>query len=321
MRKNGYTYLITILVIAVIVIAISYMIGIFNNNLIIYKNERDSIQSGMYAESMINISISDYDKLKEVCRKIYYDGKNDFLNIKPEYTVDDIEIKKLEICNDSTFSKNGFLITSVIEYNGIEESCFAKGEIVNSLFTMGKSILNPRILEGDEINNLKETEIDFNDANKSIARVIEISQDCYMKKDGLNIIIYTEEIEETEFGKTVKENILHKYSCYDDIYLKQIGGTVAIEDVVKIYGIVELSSVYLYKDIEIQGILNLKGNINYIDSKAQINVKGITINTCGNSENNLNSEYDFDLVNRYSEHIKNFIRPKINTIQKSLPEI
>ncbi|CDZ74442.1 hypothetical protein ING2D1G_0248 [Peptoniphilus sp. ING2-D1G] len=104
----------------------------------------------------------------------------------------------------------------------------------------------------------------------------------------------------------------------DSFYITQSGGSLCIVDEIRIRGIVDIDNILLNENLNIDGILVLRSNVNFLDNPKNIYVKGITVNTPSVSENNVISRYDFGEIDLYSRGISNYIKPRIYSIKRSI---
>ena len=134
MKKQAFTYIITILIIAIIVIAISFLVKNQKNNLMIIKNLDDRIQASASSESMINIAIAD-ENFKDNLKDLYFDKE---ASINPKF-LDEVpgQDKKYILQVDNSIEKNGFKLKAYLKYKNIEYAHEAYGTIANQIYTKG----------------------------------------------------------------------------------------------------------------------------------------------------------------------------------------
>ncbi|WP_138159740.1 hypothetical protein [Peptoniphilus catoniae] len=318
MKRNGFTYIVTIVVISIIVTLISFLLESFKNNLIISSNEENNIQSQLYAESLINIALSE-DSFKDKVKTVYFEDRHE-IDYKPEDLIEDISNEYIKLSLDNSLTKKGFLMEASLDYKDIESKCFASGTIVNKIYLKGAGVLNSSTTNEEDLLESKEAFENINYKDFTYVEYIYLDEgDYFLEKDGLYFNIYKEE-------ETVKENgdigivktSLKKYPHNKSIYLKQDRGSLCIVDNIDLRGIVDVNKIYLNNNLGLKGIMILRNNIEYLDNPARISVEGITINFERASENNLISNYDFDNIDMYGKIIENFIKPELYNIKRDL---
>ncbi|WP_143270576.1 hypothetical protein [Anaerosphaera aminiphila] len=312
-----------IFIISIILLTLNYMFSNVESSSNILKNESNLLQAELSAESIINIVLSDEEELKKSCKEIYNGSKNKLVENINTYVLDDIEDLQVNLSLDNTYEENGFLLESKLQYRGIDASCYSKGTIVNPVYTLGVDVLNKNTLESKEIEKLIEEYSNINIDSFEKINVVDLdSGTYYLKKEELNFIVYSEIIEYDENGESFTvENILYKYPISKGVFLNQKEGILVVEDNLNLYGVFNLSEVYLSEDLNIKGLLALNGSVNNIENTKNIVVEGILVNLLGLSENNVVSNYNFKYLKNYSNYIPGFFDIIVRAIEKSKVEI
>ena len=313
MKKQAFTYIITILIIAIIVIAISFLVKNQKNNLMTIKNLDDKIQASASSESMINIAIAD-EKFKDNLKDLYFKKA---ASVNPKF-LDEIpgEDKKYILQADNSIEDKGFKLKAYLKYKNIEYAHEAYGTIANQIYTKGIAILNKNVIDEEDY---QETLDSFNnlDVNKSTyVNSLELDgKDYHLARDGNYFIIY--EIEEIIGGESVEEikNIVRKESINKSLYIKQKNGSLTVDENMKLRGIIDIDNIILNQDLKIHGIYLHRNEI--LSENSSVKVDGIAINMNGNSENNIDANYNFNNIYNYAKLIDNFIKAKIYSIQAS----
>ncbi|CDZ74440.1 putative membrane protein [Peptoniphilus sp. ING2-D1G] len=313
MKKRGFTYIVTIIIVTLIILGLSLLISNLKDELLIVKNQRDSIQADAYAESMINIALS--DKRFTNCLEDIYHGKSKSMQIAPAHIIDELDSSKITLKLDNSIVKKGFLMTAEVEYKNINSRFFAQGSIVNPLYLKKLGVLNPRVIGEEEVGQLKDSFTKHPDESLSFVDYIHLEdKDYFIEKDGRYFVIYEENLQ----GEEPTRNIMARGLSTDSFYITQSGGSLCIVDEIRIRGIVDIDNILLNENLNIDGILVLRSNVNFLDNPKNIYVKGITVNTPSVSENNVISRYDFGEIDLYSRGISNYIKPRIYSIKRSI---
>lgn len=313
MKKQAFTYIITILIIAIIVIAISFLVKNQKNNLMTIKNLDDKIQASASSESMINIAIAD-EKFKDNLKDLYFKKA---ASVNPKF-LDEIpgENKKYILQSDNSIENKGFKLKAYLKYKNIEYAHEAYGTIANQIYTKGIAILNKNVIDEEDY---QETLDSFNNLDVSKSTYINFleldGKDYHLARDGNSFIIY--EIEEIVEGESVEEikNIVSKESINKSLYIKQKNGSLTVDENMKLRGIIDIENIILNQDLKIHGIYLHRNEI--LSENSSVKVDGIAINMEGNSENNIDSNYNFNNIYNYAKLIDNFIKAKIYSIQAS----
>ena len=313
MKKQAFTYIITILIIAIIVIAISFLVKNQKNNLMIIKNLDDKIQASASSESMINIAIAD-EKFKDNLKDLYF---NKAASVNPKF-LDEIpgEDKKYILQADNSIENKGFKLKAYLKYKNIEYAHEAYGTIANQIYTKGIPILNKNVIDEEDY---QETLDSFNNLDVSKSTYINFleldGKDYHLARDGNYFIIYElEEIVERESVEEIK-NIVRKESINKSLYIKQKNGSLTVDKNMKLRGIIDIDNIILNQDLKIHGIYLHRNEI--LSENSSVKVDGIAINMNGNSENNIDANYNFNNIYNYAKLIDNFIKAKIYSIQAS----
>lgn len=313
MKKQAFTYIITILIIAIIVIAISFLVKNQKNNLMIIKNLDDKIQASASSESMINIAIAD-ENFKDNLKDLYFDKE---ANINPKF-LDEVpgQDKKYILQVDNSIEKNGFKLKAYLKYKNNESAHEAYGTIANQIYTKGIPMLNKNVIDEEDY---KETLDSFNNFDTSGSNNVSFlkldGKDYHLGRDGNSFIIY--EIEEKIDGEYIEEikNIVKKGDIYKSLYIKQRNGSLTVDDDMKLIGIVDIDNIILNQDLKVQGIYLHRNEI--LSENSSVKVDGIAINMNESSENNIDATYNFKNIYVYAKLIDNFIKSKIYSIQAS----
>lgn len=323
MKKRGYIYIVCIFIISIILLTLNYMLSNVESSSNILKNESDLLQAELSAESIINIVLSNKEEFKNSCKEIYYGAKNKLVENINTYGLDDIKDLQVNLSLDNTYEENGFLLESKLQYRGIDVNCYSKGTIVNPVYTLGVDVLNKNTLESEEIEKLMEEYNNINLDSFDKINVVDLdSGTYYLKKEELNFIVYSEIIEYDENGESYTvENILYKYPISKGVFLNQKEGILVVEDNLNLYGVFNVSEVYLSEDLNIKGVLILNGSVNNIGYGKNITIEGILVNLLGLSENNVASNYNFKYLKNYSNYIPGFFDIMVRAIEKSKVEI
>lgn len=323
MKKRGYIYIVCIFIISIILLTLNYMLSNVESSSNILKNESDLLQAELSAESIINIVLSNEEEFKNSCKEIYYGAKNKLVENVNTYGLDDIKDLQVNLSLDNTYEENGFLLESKLQYRGIDVNCYSKGTIVNPVYTLGVDVLNKNTLESEEIEKLMEEYNNINLDSFDNINVVDLDSGIYyLKKEELNFIVYSEIIEYDENGESYTvENILYKYPISKGVFLNQKEGILVVEDNLNLYGVFNVSEVYLSEDLNIKGVLILNGSVNNIGYGKNITIEGISVNLLGLSENNVVSNYNFKYLKNYSNYIPGFFDIMVRAIEKSKVEI
>ena len=312
-----------IFIISIILLTLNYMLSNVESSSNILKNESDLLQAELSAESIINIVLSNEEEFKNSCKEIYYGAKNKLVENVNTYGLDDIKDLQVNLSLDNTYEENGFLLESKLQYRGIDVNCYSKGTIVNPVYTLGVDVLNKNTLESEEIEKLMEEYNNINLDSFDNINVVDLDSGIYyLKKEELNFIVYSEIIEYDENGESYTvENILYKYPISKGVFLNQKEGILVVEDNLNLYGVFNVSEVYLSEDLNIKGVLILNGSVNNIGYGKNITIEGISVNLLGLSENNVVSNYNFKYLKNYSNYIPGFFDIMVRAIEKSKVEI
>lgn len=313
MKKQAFTYIITILIIAIIVIAISFLVKNQKNNLMIIKNLDDKIQASASSESMINIAIAD-ENFKDNLKDLYFDKE---ANINPKF-LDEVpgQDKKYILQVDNSIEKNGFKLKAYLKYKNIESAHEAYGTIANSIYTKGIPMLNKNVIDEEDYKETLDSFNNFDTSGSNNVSFLELDgKDYHLGRDGNSFIIY--ELEEKVDGEYIEEikNIVKKGDIYKSLYIKQRNGSLTVDDDMKLIGIVDIDNIILNQDLKVQGIYLHRNEI--LSENSSLKVDGIAINMNESSENNIDATYNFKNIYVYAKLIDNFIKAKIYSIQAS----
>ncbi len=308
MKKRGFTYIVTIITITLIVIGLTLLISNLKDELLIIKNHEDYIQADSYAESVLNIVLSD-ENLDRYIEDVYYTSKTS--NITPFYNIKELDGCKIKLKPDNTIVKKGFLLSVHIIYKGVDGRFFAQGSAVNPMYLKKLDVLNPGVANEEETAELRQTFTKDPADKLSFVDYINLdSSDYFIKKDGRHFIIYRDVDGE--------EDIIAKGISTDSFHITQSGGSLCFVDDMTLRGIIDVDNIFLNADINLEGILVLRSPVNFLNNPKNIYVKGITINADAISENNVISHYDFEKIDLYSKSIANYIKPRIYSIKRSI---
>ncbi|WP_148497895.1 hypothetical protein [Peptoniphilus obesi] len=277
------------------------------------KNLDDKIQASASSESMINIAIAD-EKFKDNLKDLYFKKA---ASVNPKF-LDEIpgENKKYILQSDNSIENKGFKLKAYLKYKNIEYAHEAYGTIANQIYTKGIAILNKNVIDEEDY---QETLDSFNNLDVSKSTYINFleldGKDYHLARDGNSFIIY--EIEEIVEGESVEEikNIVSKESINKSLYIKQKNGSLTVDENMKLRGIIDIDNIILNQDLKIHGIYLHRNEI--LSENSSVKVDGIAINMNGNSENNIDANYNFNNIYNYAKLIDNFIKAKIYSIQAS----
>lgn len=300
-------------------ISISYIFSSLENEIDIYRNEANLIQSELYAESVINIILSDREKLYDFCKKIY--NKNNVIVTLNEnlYNLEEISDLDLSLKLDDSYEEDGFLLQCNLDYKGVKSSCYGKGTIVNSIYSRGANVLNSETINKTEMEKLEDELENLKSYYNNTINVIELDfETYYMEKQDDKLYIYSESFDGN--GEIIK-NIVYESLIVNTIFINQEEGNIVIEDEMELNGVFNFDKVFLHENLSVNGAVIINGDVEYIDVKKLLKVSGILINLKGINENNIETFYNFDILKKHSNYIPGFFDIKVRAIQKSKVKI
>ncbi|MDO5040754.1 MAG: hypothetical protein Q4D95_01545 [Peptoniphilus sp.] len=307
MKKRGFTYIVTIMTVTLMVLGATFILSNLKDELLIMKNQRDYIQADAYAESMINIAISE-ENLEDHIKELYHTGES--MDIVPTHSIEELEDCRITLKSDDG-TKKGFLISAKVKYKGVEGRFFARGSSVNPLYLKKLSVLNPQVISQEEIRELKETFVKAPMDELPFVEYINLDErDYFIKKEGRYFLLYRESAGE--------EEVLAKKIATDTFHITQKGGSLCVVDDTNLKGIVDVDNIFLRGDLNLSGILVLRSPVNFLNNPKNIYVKGLVINGDGVSENNVVARYDFEEIDLYSQGIPNYIKARVYSIKRSI---
>ncbi|MGO1580050.1 MAG: hypothetical protein ACTHWZ_01390 [Peptoniphilaceae bacterium] len=316
MKVKAYTYIVTIIIISFLLVIVTGLLSSFSNNSFIYSKELDSIQSECYAESVLNIAIND-KKFVENIKNLFFSKQDKWdLNINPN--IENLSVEKLQLRKENKKIKSGFSLETIIKYKDIEEDCYAYGSMINEIYTKKLGVINSRVVDKEDIDKLKNF---FNNENientDKIKEIILDDKNYYIKNEGIYNMIYTEVEKENINDENIEKIEVARFNRSNSVYIKQDSGNLVFENKILLRGILDVSNIYLNESANLKGILFLRRPIEYIENRKTLEVSGITLNPEDISENNLISNYNYLEIEKYGRYLKNFIDPKILSIQSS----
>lgn len=316
MKVKAYTYVVTIIIISFLLVIVTGLLSSFSNNSFIYSKELDSIQSECYAESVLNIAIND-KKFVENIKNLFFSKQDKWdLHINPN--IANLSVEKLQLRKENTKIQNGFSLETIIKYKDIEEDCYVYGSIINEIYTKKLGVINSRVVDKEDIDKLKN--FFKNESIENTDKIKEIILDdknYYIKNEGIYNMIYTEVEKEDSNGVNIEKIEVDRFNRSNSVYIKQDSGNLVFENKILLRGILDVSNIYLNESANLKGILFLRRPIEYIENRKILEVSGITLNPEDISENNLISNYNYLEIEKYGRYLKNFIDPKILSIQSS----
>lgn len=298
--KRGYAIIVTVLIMSLGLISISFLLNSVFKSALVQKNSIDSIQADYNAESAIEM-VTSAENFENAINDLYV--KKEYTD-KVELFGSEVDIKGVMIGN----SPPNFEIQAETCNKNIMANWYAYGNIVNEIYTTGRSIVSPRTCNVnrkecsiDELQKMKSN-IGYGDAKN----IILPAEDIYLHTEGSSIAFFRD----SEFKEKVDS-----VSSFDRFYLEQNGGNLIVLSDIKAMTFFNVENIVLGANIKINGILNLKSDIQSL-GHYNIEVDGLTLNYDQVSENYIVANYKYDNLHMFYKNLKDFIKPTVKYTSK-----
>lgn len=297
--KRGYAIVVTVLIMSLGLISISFLLNSVFKSALVQKNSIDSIQADYNAESAIEM-VTSAGNFENAINDLY---------VKREYT-DKVEIFGSEVDIKGIMIGNRppkFEIKAETSNKNITSNWYAYGNIVNEIYTTGESVVSPRTCNVNgkvSIDELQKMKSNIGIGNTK--NIILPAEDIYLHKEGSSIAFFRD----SEFKEKVDS-----VSSFDRFYLEQNDGNLIVLSDIKAMALFNVENIILGANIKINGILNLKSDIQSLGDY-NIEVDGLTLNYDQVSENYIVANYNYDKLHMFHKNFKDFIKPTVKYTSK-----
>ena len=280
--KRGYAIIVTVLIMSLGLISISFLLNSVFKSALVQKNSIDSIQADYNAESAIEM-VTSAGNFENAINDLY---------VKREYT-DKVEIFGSEVDIKGIMIGNRppkFEIKAETSNKNITSNWYAYGNIVNEIYTTGESVVSPRTCNVNgkvSIDELQKMKSNIGIGNTK--NIILPAEDIYLHTEGSSIAFFRD----SEFKEKVDS-----VSSFDRFYLEQNGGNLIVLSDIKAMTFFNVENIVLGANIKINGILNLKSDIQSL-GHYNIEVDGLTLNYDQVSENYIVANYKYDNLHMF----------------------
>lgn len=336
-KNRGSISIISLLVMSMMFISALFLVYLSNMEYFIVNSSLDSIQAYYLSEGKIDMLLRDkkyYEKelLPRIETYIRYGritptySKHVLLDSEDLYKGDS---NKIITVNFSTDDRMGMELETYSTFNNIRQDIKAQLTIINDFFELRNPVLSIDSIQEDKIQEFLDY-MDYLEGNirlpEELDGIMELEIRNYNKirinqlMDGGTIIEY--------FRNDGEEPIKREGLTRGEIFLlvkDDSSPTLTIDSENDQDRLVLKGIIYLEGDLEINcgldfsGILILNRACINIEPSKEVDINGIVLLKESDAnfieEDNVKTEYDFNIIRRYGIYLPKFVDPKIQIIK------
>lgn len=306
-KKKGFIYIFTIIIISLLAVIFYFIYQSSYTSIQVAKNRQKKIQADYYAESLINLALSQ-DNFLENLKSYYEEAKSHKKGIEkrinPTIDISDLNDERIIL---KLWKTGEFKLESECTYKKINSKYGLEGTYINQAYKKKKAILNSSNIKNEDLNEIvqgfekiKNSQADLN------CKIFEIEGNYKIKDSGAFFKLY----EEIELDNEEKEEITKALISYRDIiYLKN--GSLEIVGKIKFKNLFIINGKIYNDNFRNEGVI-------YLDREGQINsptiLKGYLIDPFDRA-GSISVKLDETIINDYDKILPGYFKLQIKNLR------